>query len=153
MNFIQVIPVFAATENYEVIHNAAALVLLTLSGAFMYQLYAMQKKNLKVINKKAEIENKRLDNLTSILKSTSKAFNVGEQLKGAAELNLKTSQEISENLEQMERFMTGLISNVQLSYSANENISTNKIYLKFCDLKTIYCFRPCYILTGQYRQT
>ncbi|MBN1649502.1 MAG: hypothetical protein JW874_15795 [Spirochaetales bacterium] len=124
VNFFQVMPFLKA--EYETIHYIVVVLLTLMSSIFAYQLFSLQRRSLLTLERKAAKEKSEFANFRSLVDSTSNAFNVGEDLKKAADRNLTASEEIAADLKLMQQSIDGLLKNVDQSSEANKAIITSR---------------------------
>jgi len=108
-NFLRVIPaVRSAGAEYSSSEFAVSFLLMLFSGAFIYQIFLLQYRNLDMIQKTSDTVKKQYERLRSVLEKTTDVFNVGERLQVHASQNADAAGDIAGRLKEMQEKMRGL---------------------------------------------
>lgn len=126
-NFLRVAP---AVQNNGVDYSssefAVSFLLMLFSGAFVYQIFLLQYRNLDMIQKSSDAVKQQYERLRSVLEKTTDAFNVGEKLQVHASQNADAAGDIAGRLKEMQEKMRGLNESTDSTRQEHREIQSSR---------------------------
>ncbi len=105
-NFLRVLPTVKNTGlEYSSSEFIVSFLLMLFSGAFIYQIFILQHRNLDMIQKTSDTVKQQYERLRGVLQKTADVFNVGEKLQVHASQNADAAGDISGRLKEMQEKM------------------------------------------------
>ena len=130
-NFLRIVPAVRAMGlEYAPSDFIVSLIMMIFSGAFAYQIFLLQYRNLDTIQKASDTVQKQYSSLRGVLERTTGVFNLGEKLQLHARQNAEAAQDISGGLKEMQEQMKDLHENTDSTRQEHLDIKRSKERVK-----------------------
>ncbi len=121
---VKVVPIISTVEQAVVFQEMGAAFLLSVfSGIFVIQLFCMQQRSFKIMEKDRLESLERLDRLQNAVDTVSDALNIGEALSTSAHNTVETSNEMRSSVGSMEVRIGELTESSETAADVNTGVA------------------------------